>query len=810
MFPFRTKPPARTAVGWEHLVIRPDTKLSPADRRRVEKAIRRAKKEGKIARTAQQTIPYKEMYQDGICHIQNQLYSKSVCCADINYKEASDDEKTVLFELYCKLVNYFGPSVGFELSVVCYPADLEEYRKILAIPAQGDQFDVIRKEYSDMLVRQVSKSRYERRICVTFTIEAENIKQARSRLSQIESDVINHFRALSVDTVPMNGYERLAVFHKCLHLEEPRKFRFNWDSLNKTGLSSKDYIAPSSFYFKDGRYFRTGATFGAVSFLQIRATKIYDNLLDDLLNLEGSQIVSIHAKALDQNAALKMVKRKLSDLDKAKIDEQKRAVRSGFDMDILPPDLVTFGKEAQKLLEDLQNHDEKMFLVTILITHAAPTRQKLENLIYSANGIANTHNCDLICLDYQQEQGFMSALPIGINQVEIQRGLTTSGTAIFLPFRACEVFQPSGVYYGLNATTNRMILADRKNLKCPNGIVLGTPGSGKSFSCKREATDVYLHTNDDLIFLDPEHEYSSLVEQLGGQIIRLAPGSTDYINPMDIDLATDTGESPLLMKADFIMSFCELILSASQGGLKPIEKSVIDRCIPKVYREYLKNPVPENMPVLGDLYQCLREQEENQAQELATAMELYVTGSLSYLNHRTNVDIHNRVVCFDISGLGQNLKKPGMLTVQNKIWMRTTVNRYAGKTTRIYLDEFHLLLKEPQTAAYTAEIYKRFRKWNGIPSALTQNVKDLLDSPEIENILENSDFILMLNQAASDRHILAQRLGISPQELTHITNSGAGEGLLFFGDKIIPFVDKYPTNTRLYKVMTTKPADLAA
>ena len=759
---------------------------------------------------AQQTIPYQEMYQDGICHIQNQLYSKSVCCEDINYKEASDDEKTVLFELYCKLVNYFGPSVGFELSVVCYPADMEEYRKVLAIPAQGDQFDVIRKEYSDMLVRQVSKSRYDRRICVTFTIEAENIKQARSRLSQIESDVINHFRALAVEAAPMKGYERLAVFHKCLHLEEPSKFRFNWDSLNKTGLSSKDYIAPSSFYFKDGRYFRTGATFGAVSFLQIRATKIYDNLLDDLLNLEGSQIVSIHAKALDQNAALKMVKRKLSDLDKAKIDEQKRAVRSGFDMDILPPDLVTFGKEAQKLLEDLQNHDEKMFLVTILVTHAAPTRQKLENLIYSANGIANTHNCDLIRLDYQQEQGFMSALPIGINQVEIQRGLTTSGTAIFLPFRACEVFQSSGVYYGLNATTNRMILADRKNLKCPNGIVLGTPGSGKSFSCKREATDVYLHTNDDLIFLDPEHEYSSLVEQLGGQIIRLAPDSTDYINPMDIDLATDTGESPLLMKADFIMSFCELILSASQGGLKPIEKSVIDRCIPKVYREYLKNPIPENMPILGDLYQCLREQEENQAQELATAMELYVTGSLSYLNHRTNVDIHNRVVCFDISGLGQNLKKPGMLTVQNKIWMRTTVNRYAGKTTRIYLDEFHLLLKEPQTAAYTAEIYKRFRKWNGIPSALTQNVKDLLDSPEIENILENSDFILMLNQAASDRQILAQRLGISPQELTHITNSGAGEGLLFFGDKIIPFVDKFPTNTQLYKVMTTKPADLAA
>ena len=402
------------------------------------------------------------MYQDGVCRITSRLFSKSVMCEDINYAEASDDEKAVLFELYCKLVNYFGPSVGFELSVVCCPADMVEYRQMLAIAPQGDAFDEIRKEYSDMLVGQVAKSRYERRICLTYTIEADSVKQARSRLGQIDSDVVGHFRALMVTARPMDGYERLALLHKCLHLEERRKFRFNWDSLNGTGLSSKDYIAPSSFFFKDGRYFRTGASFGAVSFLQIRATKLYDTLLNSVLELEGSQIVSIHAKALDQNAALKAVKRKLSDLDKAKIDEQKRAVRSGFDMDILPPDLVTFGKEAQKLLEDLQNHDEKMFMVTILIVHMAASRQKLENLVYSADGITNTQNCDLIRLDYQQEQGFLSALPIGINQVEIQRGLTTSGTAIFLPFRACEVFQKGGVYYGLNATTGRMIRADHQ------------------------------------------------------------------------------------------------------------------------------------------------------------------------------------------------------------------------------------------------------------------------------------------------------------------------------------------------------------
>ena len=776
----------------------------------MEKAIRRAKKEGKIAKTAQQTIPYEEMYPDGICRITNRLYSKSVLCDDINYAEASDDEKAVLFELYCKLVNYFGPSVGFELSVICYPADLVEYRKMLALNPQGDQFDEIRKEYSDMLLSKAGLCKTERRICLTYTIEADGIRQARSRLEQIDNDVVGHFRALTVAAHPMDGYERLTILHRCLHLEENRKFRFNWDSLKHTGLSSKDYIAPSSFFFKDGRYFRSGASFGAVSFLQIRATKLYDTLLNSILNMEGSQIVSIHAKALDQNAALKAVKRKLSDLDKAKIDEQKRAVRSGFDMDILPPDLVTFGKEAQKLLEDLQNHDEKMFMVTILVVHAASSRQKLENLIYSANGITNTQNCDLIRLDYQQEQGFVSALPLGVNQVEIQRGLTTSGTAIFLPFRSCEVFQPGGLYYGVNTQTKHIILADRKTLKCPNGIVLGTPGSGKSFFAKREMANAFFATNDHILILDPENEYTALTEQLHGQTIYLAPDSHSYLNPMDLDLSTDVGESPMLMQADFLLSQCELMMASYGNPLMPIEKSLIDRCISLVYRDYLKNPRPENMPVLGDLYQCLREQHNSRADDLATAMEIYVTGSLSYLNHRTNVDLNNRMVCYNTSKLGQGLKKLVMSNVQKHIWQRTAVNRYAGITTRIFLDEFHLLLKEPQTAAYTAEIYKRFRKWNGIPTSLTQNVKDLLDSSEIENILENSDFVLMLNQGASDRNILAQRLGISPQELSHVTNSSEGEGLLFFGDKIIPFEDKFPRDTQLYRVMTTKPSDLAA
>ena len=553
-----------------------------------------------------------------------------------------------------------------------------------------------------------------------------------------------------------------------------------------------------------------GNTIGAVSYLQILAPELTDKMLAEFLDIDKNLIVNLHVQSVDQMKAIKLVKSKVTDINRMKIEEQKKAVRAGYDMDIIPSDLNTYGGEAKRLLEDLQSRNERMFLVTALFLNTAKTKQALDNAIFQTAGIAQKYNCVLKRLDYQQEQGFVSALPLGVNQVEIQRGLTTSGTAIFLPFRSCEVFQPGGLYYGVNTQTKHIILADRKTLKCPNGIVLGTPGSGKSFFAKREMANAFFATNDHILILDPENEYTALTEQLHGQTIYLAPDSHSYLNPMDLDLSTDVGESPMLMQADFLLSQCELMMASYGNPLMPIEKSLIDRCISLVYRDYLKNPKPENMPVLCDLYQCLREQHNSRADDLATAMEIYVTGSLSYPNHRTNVDLNNRMVCYNISKLGQGLKKLVMSNVQKHIWQRTAVNRYAGVTTRIFLDEFHLLLKEPQTAAYTAEIYKRFRKWNGIPTSLTQNVKDLLDSSEIENILENSDFVLMLNQGASDRNILAQRLGISPQELSHVTNSSEGEGLLFFGDKIIPFEDKFPRDTQLYRVMTTKPSDLAA
>ena len=769
-------------------------------------------RQDKKQKSAQDSIPFQRMFPDGICRVTDSYYTKTVQFQDINYQLNQNEDKTAIFDGWCDFLNYFDSSVRFQLSFVNMSANKDNYARYITISPQGDDFDSIRLEYTQMLQNQLArgnngliKTKY-----LTFGVEADGLKAAKPRLERIETDILNNFKRLGVAAEPMNGMERLRLLHGMLHMDEQEPFRFSWDWLAPSGLSVKDFIAPSSFEFRTGRSFGVGRRIGCASFLQILAPELNDRMLADFLDMESSLIVSMHVQSVDQVKAIKTIKRKITDLQKMTIEEQKKAVRAGYDMDIIPSDLATYGTEAKKLLQDLQSRNERMFLLTFIVVNTAGSRQQLDNNVFQAASIAQKYNCQLTRLDFRQEEGLMSSLPLGLNQIEIQRGLTTSSVAIFIPFTTQELFQDGkeALYCGLNALSNNLIMVDRKRLKNPNGLILGTPGSGKSFAAKREIANVFLVTDDDIIICDPEAEYGPLVERLHGQVIKISPTSPHYINPMDLNLNYSDDENPLSLKSDFILSLCELIVGG-KDGLMPVEKTIIDRCVRVVYRDYLSDPKPENMPILEDLYNELRRQEEKEAQYIATALEIYVSGSLNVFNHRTNINIENRIVSFDIKELGKQLKKIGMLIVQDAVWNRVTINREAHKSTRYYIDEMHLLLREEQTAAYTVEIWKRFRKWGGIPTGITQNVKDLLSSREVENIFENSDFILMLNQASGDRQILAKQLNISPHQLSYVTHSGEGEGLLFYGNVILPFVDRFPRG-ELYDLLTTKPQEQTA
>ena len=801
--------------------------------------------------SAQNSIPYREMAKDGICRVQEKYYSKTIRFYDINYQLAQNEDKNAIFENWCDFLNYFDSTIHFQISFINHHSNMKEFESVIQIQPQNDAFDDVRMEYAQMLRDQLAKGNngLVRTKYITFGIEAENIREAKPKLERIEADILNNFKVLGVSAYPLNGEERLQILYETFNPEEKVPFQFSYDRILRSGMGTKDFVAPTSFVFKEGKTFQMGNTIGAASYLQILAPELTDKMLAEFLDMNRNLIVNLHIQSIDQMKAIKLVKNKVTDINRMKIEEQKKAVRAGYDMDIIPSDLNTYGGEAKRLLEDLQSRNERMFLVTVLFLNTAKTKQELDNAVFQTAGIAQKYNCSLRRLDYLQEQGLMSSVPLGMNMIPIKRALTTTSTAIFVPFTTQELFMGGeSLYYGLNALSNNMIMVDRKKLKNPNGLILGTPGcftgetklllpdgrkvsflellakkeevlvnsfdfqkqelvkargydvrctkevtelvevelengeivrctpdhwfltqsagyveacnlkvgakfipehevkavrflsleeavpvydisvegyqnfllscgvvvhnSGKSFAAKREIANVFFATQDDIIIGDPEGEYYPLVHALGGQVIHISPTSHDYINPMDINLDYSDDDNPLGFKSDFILSLCELIMG-SRNGIEAEEKSVIDRCLPLVYQKYFENPIPENMPVLGDLYDCLRKQEEVQAQRIATALEIYVNGSLNVFNHHTNVELNNRIVCFDIKDLGKQLKKLGMLIVQDQVWNRVTVNRVAHKSTRYYIDEFHLLLKEEQTAAYSVEIWKRFRKWGG-------------------------------------------------------------------------------------------------
>lgn len=771
--------------------------LSKKERKQIEARLNKLlKKEYSV----QTTIPYLEMFKDGICQVTENYYTKTIRFSDIDYQLVDYDSAGKIFDDYCRILNYFDEKIKFQLTFENQTIDINTLLKEIDIPEQDDKFNEIRKEYADMLKKQLIEGNNGKTVYkyLTFGTEANSYKRAKNRLDNIANEIINQFKAMDVTAVVLNGEERLKALHKSLNPFSDDEFIFDWKYRAAAGLSTKDFIAPPSMKFRK-RNFDIGNAKGRVTMMQILAGELSDRILNELFESDELFCVNIHVKPYDQTEALKFIRLKLTAVEAMKIDEQKKAARSGYDTDILPPQIPMYIDELKSMLEDLNSKDERLFIITLTIRHYAQSGKELDLQSERLKRIANKNNCKIIPLDNQQEEALGSSLILGNNQIEISRIITTSATAAFFPFTTRELFE-KGTYYGLNSLSHNMIMCDRKSLKNPNGLFLGTPGAGKSMSVKREILDIYLKTQDDIIICDPEGEYFPLVSALDGQVIEISSDSMQHINPMDIELDSQEGD-PIAIKSDFIISLCEIIIGGT--GLEPTEKSVIDKCVRSIYTQFAKNPIEANMPTLYDLYTELKAAGDI-ADRVATSLDLYVTGSHNVFNHTTNVNLDNRIVCFDIKKLGTQLKKVGMLIVQEMVWNRVSTNRGLQKSTRYYIDEFHLLLKEIQTAKYSAEIWKRFRKWGGIPTGITQNVKDLLSSSEIENIFDNSDFIYLLNQSAGDREILAEKLHLSESQLKYVTNVEPGNGIIIYNNVKLPFTDRIESDTKMYKLMTTK------
>lgn len=759
------------------------------------------------ASSTQAIIPYNTMFPDGTCHISGKKYSQTVEFYDTNYQLATFDEKGSKFAAWCDILNYFDESIEFQNTYENQVIDKEAMVGFVKIAETDDDFNDVRKEYSDIRVNNLLGGKNGRSVkkYLTFVTEAKNLREARAKLGNVANEIIRLFGDMKVSARKLNGEERLESMYQSLNPFSVQPFIFNWE-LVKKGYDTKDFIAPSSIKFIGKNQFEIGNAYGCVTSVNILAGELSDGIIADFLdNTEGLVSLNFHIKPFDQLKALKYVRGKLSDVQKMKIDEQKKAFQAGYDSDILPESIQIYLDELKTLLEDLNSKNERLFDITITIRNYSMSKNSSGLQLETLSRITQKNNCKLISLDYMQEEALASSLPIGYNAVPITRNLPTSAVAVFIPFSTQEIFQSGGVYYGLNQVTKNMILANRLNLKNPNGLYLGTPGSGKSFAVKREIVDVFLTRKDDILITDPEGEYYPLIVHLNGQVVEISTNSPHHLNPLDINLDDLEGENPISTKSDFIISLCELIV-ADKYGLTSEERSAIDKCTRRIYNNFFNhNPCKENMPTLVELLKEFRSADViNVLSRVANSLEMYVTGTQNVFAYQSNVDISNRLVCFDIKELGSQLKKIAMLIIQDQVWSRVAHNRNK-KTTRYYIDEFHLLLRDEQTAKYSVEMWKRFRKWGGVPTGITQNVKDLLSSPEIENILDNSDFIYMLNQADGDRKILQQKLEISDAQIKYVKGAKPGHGLVFYGDTILPFEDEFPEDTLMFQLLNTDP-----
>lgn len=766
-------------------------------------------------KSVQESLRYKAMFKNGICDVDGFLYSKTIKISDINYQTARRDDQINMFSDYCSILNSFDPSVKVQINIVNQHLDEDDFKEKMLLTEVDDTLNDYRKEFNNMLIDKTLQGQnniiHEKYITISGIFSS--YEQATSRLTRIVSEAASLFKKLGCEINECSGTDRLRLIHNQLLPHE--RFNFEYKKLLYSGLKTKDFVCPSSLDSSPKNFYEYGdGEIGQTLFLKDLPSDLSDKFISDLIEIPVDLTISLHVQTVEKSKAFDLVGKKITFMGQQKTHEIKNIMKNTngiYDDSMLPYELRYSLEDAEELRDNMQNKNQQMFKFTMLINTHARTIEELTDTIFQITTVARKYNCKFSSLDYMQEEGLNSILPLGKNFVPInRRTLTTASTAIFMPFTNMELYQSGGIYYGLNALSKNLLFFDRRSLKAANGLIFGTPGSGKSFAAKREMISVLLNDpTAEVLILDPEREYSSLAIGFDGEVVNISASSKSHINALDINLDYADDSDPISLKSEFILSLIELLVGGSTG-LSAKERSVIDRTAILIYQKYFQYSNPDKMPTLKDFWKILKEQPEEEAQSLALSLESYVTGSLSTFAHKTNVDIKKRLVVFDMKDLGKQLKPMGMLIVLDQIWNRITENRNKGRRTWIYIDEMQLYFNSEQCSSYFMELWSRARKWGAIPTGITQNVETLLTSTDGRRILSNStsSFIMMLNQSKLDGEELANLLNISDELMDYVTNSDSGHGLLFSGKSIIPFEDKFPTDTRLYQMMTTKVEEL--
>lgn len=773
----------------------------------LKKIFKQDREKFKIPRSVQDVIPAKVLWEDGIFLVGRNKYSKCFKFTDINYAVASKDDKEAMFLEYSELLNSFDVGATTKITISNRRLNKIDFEKTVMLQKENDRLDKYREEYNKMLLSKISgangiiQEKY-----ITISVEKKSIEEARNYFTRVGIELINHFKELGSICVELDAVERLRIFHD--FYREGQEIYFNYDMLDnmRKGHSFKDFICPDTMELEKD-YFKIGEKYGRVIFLKEYSNYIKDSMVAELTDINRNIMFSIDNIPVPMDEAVREGENRRLGIETNITNWQRRQNQNNNFSAILPYDLEQQREQSKEFLDDLVTRDQRMFLSVLTMVHTADTKEQLDNDTEALLTIANKHLCQFAVLKFQQLDGLNTAMPFGVRKIDTLRTLTTESLAVFMPFRVQEIRHNKGVYYGQNVISKNMIIADRKQLLNGNSFILGVSGSGKSFTAKEEIVSTMLRDkNADIILVDPEAEYSPLVKALGGEVIKISATSNNHINAMDMNSEYGDGANPVILKSEFILSLCEQLVGINNLGAK--QKSIIDRCTASTYRYYQQGNYQGTPPTLQDFYEELLKQPEPEAREIALGIELFVNGSLNTFAKPTNVDTNNRLISYNILELGKQLLPIGMLVVLDSILNRITMNRSKGRNTFIFIDEIYLLFQHEYSANFLFTLWKRVRKYGAYCTGITQNVEDMLQSHTARTMLANSELIIMLNQASTDRIELAKLLNISELQMSYITNVNAGEGLIKIGSSLIPFINKFPKNTELYALMTTKPNEM--